>query len=127
MTEVAIDRPYVDFEHAKTLPLPAIPRRDGSAHLALDCVGQAYQVTVEQLLGTKKHKNLAEARRVAYWVLRTLTRLSWNEIGGLLNRDHTSALAGVRVCERQRVRDAGFRAFTDELATAVKARLERAT
>jgi Bacterial dnaA protein helix-turn-helix len=129
-----IDRPYLDFAGAKPLPLavlpsvaagelPPIPLRNPDQSLILDCCCQSFDVTREALRSADRHRNLAEARVVAYWLLRTLSRASSPEIGQLLNRDHTSALTGVKSVERRRAKDETFRAFTDELAAAVSARL----
>ncbi len=69
-------------------------------------------------------KTVAEARNVAYWLLRTQTRKSFPEIGRVMVKDHTSVMKGMDSCEAQREKDPDFRRFTDELAAAVEARLK---
>lgn len=137
------DRPYLDFEtHARAIvdaprrvhsPFsateaapPPIPPRDGDPFKVLRVVAHAYALTVDDLTGKDRHKNTAEARLVAYWLLRTCTKLSFPEIGRLLgNKHHTSVMSGVRKCGAQRAKDETFGAFTDKLAVAVEARLKR--
>lgn len=126
-----MDRPYLDFCGAKPLPLasvvdmPAIPMRRADVSLVLDCCCQSYLVTRGEISSADRHKTVMEARVVAYWLLRTLTKASSTEIGIALAKDHSSALTGARRCEQRRERDPEFRAFTDELTAAVKARLGR--
>ena len=130
-----MDRPYLDFTPAKSLPLapaaaaplapnlPPIPLRHVGVGVILDCCAQAYLIDRADLTGTGKHKSVTEARRVAYWLLRTLGALSLPEIGRALAKDHTSAMVGVRACLRQREAEPEFEAFTDQLAAAIQARL----
>jgi chromosomal replication initiation ATPase DnaA len=132
-----IDRPYLDFdgERAKTLPpLPLrsavanvpIPARGADTNEVLRCVAQAYLLSVGSIIGRDKFKNIAEARLVTYWLLRSLCNLSYPEIGKVLKKDHTSAISGVKKCIALRERDPSFKAFTDELTEAVRARLKGA-
>ena len=137
------DRSFVEFSmtevRAKPLsPIPTAPRLglsgDASATLIpmrgadvseiLRCVCQSYFVSPSELTGPRKHKNIGEARLVAYWLLRTVGDLSYPEIGLALHRDHTSAMSGVRRCERRRAAEPSFKAFLNDLAAAVMARLK---
>jgi hypothetical protein len=136
------DRPYVDFPEgtepprAKPIsvalpPLPKrvamdtpLPERGGNPTEVLRCVARSYLVSLDELSGKDRHKNIAEARLVAYWLLRTLTKLSFPEIGRAVRRDHTSAMKGLKSVLRRRERDASFLAFTNDLAAAVAVRLE---
>lgn len=128
----AVDRPYLDFALTESATririaesdLPPIPVRNADHTEALRCVALAYTIDVTDLLGGRRHKLLTEARTVAYWLLRTQTRMSYPEIGRALCKDHTSAMVGVKRCERRRGEDAGFARFTDRLAVAVGARNE---
>lgn len=136
------DRPYLDFEtHARALaeaprrshsPFsateaapPPIPSNKADPFKVLRVVAHAYTLTVDDLTGRDRHKNTAEARLVAYWLLRTRTSLSFPEIGRVLGKDHTSVMSGVRKCGARREKDSAFGEFTDKLAVAVDARLKR--
>jgi chromosomal replication initiation ATPase DnaA len=138
--ELAMNDPFDDETLApKTLPLaphvaaligeregrPPIPSRSVDANEVVRCVCQSYMVSPALLLSKDRHKGVAEARQVAYWLFRTLSKMSYPEIGRALgNRDHTSVMSGVRRCLRMREEDRSFEAFTDELAAAVSARLK---
>jgi chromosomal replication initiation ATPase DnaA len=130
-----IDRPFLAFAAAEATerprriridngapPLP-LPQRAADHNEIVRCVCQSYLVSPDELASNDRHKNVAEARKVACWLLRTLTARSFPEIGRLMSKDHTSVMHAVKSCSRRRETDAEFRRFTDELAAAVKARL----
>ena len=124
-----VDSPYFDYpvaEVPRAKTLPPIPR---AAHfitapdIVLACVCESYGVELDALKFGSKVAPLAEARIVAYWLLRTVAKLSWNQVGVTLGRDHTSAMKGTRTALKMREARAEFLAFTDELAMAVAARI----
>jgi len=91
-----------------------------SAARVLDVVAESYSITVYELCGRDRHKCVAEARLVAYWLLRSSTRFSFPEIARAIgNRDHTTVIQGVKSCQRRRDSDAWFRSNTDAMLEAV--------
>jgi hypothetical protein len=135
-----MDHPYLDlFELpptglAKTtgeppLPgvaLPPVPQRNPSRDAILLIVAAAYDLQPDDILGSDRHKGTAEARMVTYWLLRTLTKSSFPEIGKYLHRDHTTVMAGVRRIGSRRLTDAPFMTFTNQLGAAVSGRVKGA-
>ena len=111
-----IASPYIDT-------LPAIPLRDVSAEAILECVAKAYSMSVDMLTSERKHGRLPEARAVAIWLLRTRTPMGFSLIGELLNRDHSSVRAAMKVLVRKRTKDATLDRFVDALSAAIDARL----
>jgi chromosomal replication initiator protein len=111
--------------------LPAPRRRGVDPAIVFACVAQAYGVTVTALLRRDRHRQIAEARGVACWLLRTVGGLSYPEIGRAIGRDHTTAMSAIRKALRRREDDLDYEGFTDEMAAAVRARgsaaLEEAT
>lgn len=101
-----------------------IPQRAGDVTEAIRCVAKSYMITVSVLLSKDRHQSVAEGRGVLCWLLRTLTDLSYPEIGrALAGRDHTTIMSAVKKCVRRRALEPAFLAFTDELAAAVSARM----
>jgi chromosomal replication initiator protein len=129
-----LDRPFLEFPQeapslakAPTLPpaaLPAIPLRDGDPLEILRVVAQSYSLAPQQIIGKLKLKSISEARQVTCWLLRTRTKLSYPECGRVLHKDHTSVMVCVKKCVARRAKDPSFEAFTDQLATAVEARMK---
>ncbi len=58
-----------------------------------------YNLTVEDILGKGKTKNIANARQIAIYLMRKLTGLTLAEIGSALNRDHSTVLHSIRKIE----------------------------
>lgn len=54
-----------------------------------------YGITLEEIKGPRRTKDIADARKEAYRTLRDRLDLSWKQIAGLLNRkSHSTALRG---------------------------------
>src|SRR5688572_14812829 len=65
--------------------------------MILDAVARHFGVTLEDLRGKARHKEIVAPRHLAMYLLREDARLSYPQIGALLGgRDHTSALHGCK-------------------------------
>jgi chromosomal replication initiator protein len=65
--------------------------------MILDAVARHFGVTLEELRGKARHKEIVAPRHLAMYLLREDARLSYPQIGALLGgRDHTSALHGCK-------------------------------
>ena len=58
-----------------------------------------YNLSPEDILGKGKTKSIAAARQMATYLMRKLTTLTLEEIGGALNRDHSTILHSIRKIE----------------------------
>lgn len=74
---------------------PARPTPTAIVYACCDEVG----VSAAQMLGGVRTSQIAFARRVAAYMLRTVLHLSYPEIGRELSIDHTSAMYGVKQME----------------------------
>ena len=63
-------------------------------------VAEYYGVTIEDLLSSKKHKRLAEARYAISYILYELEGCTYKEIGDFLNRVHSTIIFQVRKATR---------------------------
>ena len=81
------------------------------AQKQLDCetiareVARYYKLTVEDLKGDRRTKNVAYARQVAMYLVRSLTTLSFPLMGEKFNKDHSTVISSVRKIEAQRTND----------------------
>ena len=78
------------------------------------------QVTQEELCSRTRERNALTARAAVMWYLRTKAGLSLTEIGGRLNRDHTSVMSLLR-----RVHDLHTVETLESLAEYVDSLVER--
>ena len=76
---------------AETLPTPS---------LIIAEVCRFYSIEEEVLRGTLKNKNTAEARQVAMYLIRKLTKLSLPDIGREFGRDHSTVIHSLNKVEK---------------------------
>ena len=67
-----------------------------------------YDLSPEDILGKGKTKNIAAARQMATYLMRKLTTLTLEEIGSVLNRDHSTILHSIRKIEESVNTDAAL-------------------
>jgi chromosomal replication initiator protein len=67
-----------------------------------------YSLSPEDILGKGKTKNIAAARQIATYLMRKLTTLTLEEIGNVLNRDHSTILHSIRKIEESINTDAAL-------------------
>ena len=77
------------------------------------------EVEERQLFGASRRKSIAEARSLAYLLVRELTRLSFPEMGRLFRRDHTTIIPGVRRAARKVQYDRWLREVYEAVRTEV--------
>ena len=106
-----IASPYLDLSH--------VPVRDPKPDMVLLAVQHGYQLDEDELKYGGKHRRLAEARKVTYYLLRTLTDLSFPEIGRVMNRDHTTVMSGYRSIIAERAKSEDFAQYIDRLSESV--------
>ena len=61
----------------------------------LQAVAKAYSISVDDIKGRRRTKDMAEARQLASYFLRKINSLSYPAIGRILGRDHTTAIYSV--------------------------------
>ena len=71
-------------------------------------VFKKYNVKQEEIKSTKRNKEIAQARHVAVYVLRSVTDMSLPNIGKIFNRDHATILASIRAVEKRLNTESGF-------------------
>lgn len=114
MPAVAAGRPRTPGPTAG--PLPTLRRIKNAA--ARHC-----GVTVADLVGPSRRRQVVHARGLAMYLARTFTAESLQAIGAAFGgRDHTTVLHGIRVTAARRLADPGMAADVDLLAAALGGR-----
>lgn len=62
----------------------------------VDAICKVAMVEPRDVLGNRRHKSVAMARKVLYWMMRSRLQLSYPEAGKILGRDHTTIVSGCR-------------------------------
>lgn len=81
-----------------------------------DCVlvaSRVFGVSVEDIKGAKRDRDIARARQAAMWAARDYTAKSMPQIGKAFGRDHTTVLYACRQIENLRkIRQGAYRQLT---------------
>ncbi len=59
----------------------------------LNRVAEKYEVTVESIKGTRRTKNIMQARHVAIYLIRTMTDMSFPQLGRMFDKDHATVMS----------------------------------
>ncbi len=62
--------------------------------------GKRYGVSPEDILGTKRTKDIKDARNLAMYVIRQVTELSLSDIGDIFKRDHSTVHSNITAVEK---------------------------
>lgn len=66
----------------------------------IQAASEIYGVSIEEILGTKRTKDVKMARNVSMYVIRELTNLSLGDIGKVFNRDHSTVHSNCAAVEK---------------------------
>ena len=80
-------------------------------------VANKYGVTVEDIRGSRRTKDIAMARHVSIYIMRNVTGMSLPSIGKVFNRDHTTILSSIKTVEKE-IRDSA--AVENDIDTLIK-------
>jgi chromosomal replication initiator protein len=78
-------------------------------------VSRFYKIPVDDMCGERRVKQVALARQVAMYLVRTLTQSSLPEIGKKFNKDHSTVLSSVRKIDAMKETDAQLKFDLGEL------------
>jgi chromosomal replication initiator protein len=72
----------------------------------IEAVGRHYKITPEEIRGSSRKAPIVEARHIAIFITREITKSSWKHIGSQYgNRDHTSMMHGYQKVQEMLVHD----------------------
>ena len=95
-------------------------RRSPSLRRVIGATARRNGLTVDDLVGPSRCRQVSHARGIAMYLARRLTPKSLQAIGNAFGgRDHTTVLHGIRVTETRRANDPGFAAEIDQLLAAL--------
>ncbi len=78
-------------------------------------VARKYGVTVEDIRGKRRTREIAQARHVCIYIMRTVTDLSLPSIGRVFNRDHSTILSSIDTVQEKIREDASLENDIDDL------------
>lgn len=67
----------------------------------LSCVAQKYNITIEELKGRRKTKDLAHARHISIYLIKRLLNQPISTISKVFERDHSTIMSSLNVIEQE--------------------------
>lgn len=86
----------------------------------LASVARRHEVTVEDIMGASRKKEIKNARNVAMYVVRSITGLSFPQIGLVFNRDHSTVHSNVNMIENELLSDPVLDAKISDIIKEIK-------
>ena len=94
-------------ELLKDIIAPVI--KNFSIEQIINKVSEYYDISVEDIISAKHHKEINTARQVSMFIARQLTTKSLKEIGKSFNRDYTTVINALNRMERNMLADANLK------------------
>jgi chromosomal replication initiator protein len=83
-------------------------------------VSKIYNIPADVIRGKKRTDEVANARHICIYLLRTLTDYSLSSIGSIFSRDHTTVLSSIRKIEKEISDNQNFEAEINDMIKDVK-------
>ena len=79
-----------------------------------------YNIRREDIVSGKRTKEIANARHVTVYVIRSVTDMSLPNIGKIIERDHTTVLSSLETIEKRMAQNPVFRTEMEEMVKEIK-------
>lgn len=86
----------------------------------LDKVSKRYGISVEEMKGRKRTKEISQARHIAIYLIRNITDQSLPAIGRLFGRDHTTILSALDSISSDIATNKSFEADINDLLKSIR-------
>ena len=83
-------------------------------------VYKKYNIKKEEIVSSKRTKEIANARHITVYVIRQITDMSLPNIGKLIERDHSTVLSSLDTIEKRMVQNPVFRTELEEMIKEIK-------
>lgn len=85
-----------------------------------NAVAHKYGVTIDDIRGKRRTREIAQARHVCIYIMRTVTDLSLPSLGRIFNRDHTTILSSIDTIQAKIREDASLENDIDDLIKEIR-------
>ena len=79
-----------------------------------------YNIKREDIVSGKRTKEIANARHVTVYVIRSVTDMSLPNIGKIIDRDHSTVLSSIEAIEKRMAQNPVFRTEIEEMIKEIK-------
>lgn len=86
----------------------------------INSTARHYSVSVKDILGDSRKKDIKNARNVAMYLIRSITGQSYPQIGNIFERNHSTIFSNISAVEAERVSDPVLDATINEITKEIK-------
>ncbi len=79
-----------------------------------------YNIKREDIVGPKRTKDIAIARHITVYIIRSVTDMSLPNIGKIIGRDHSTVMSSIETVEKRMAQDGVFRAEMEEMVKEIR-------
>ncbi len=79
-----------------------------------------YNIKREDIVGPKRTKDIAIARHITVYIIRSVTDMSLPNIGKIIGRDHSTVMSSIETVEKRMLQDPVFRAEMEEMVKEIR-------
>ena len=83
-------------------------------------VYKKYNIKKEEIVSSKRTKEIANARHITVYVIRQITDMSLPNIGKIIERDHSTVLSSLDTIEKRMIQNPVFRTELEEMIKEIK-------
>ena len=83
-------------------------------------VYKKYNIKKEEIVSSKRTKEIANARHITVYVIRQITDMSLPNIGKIIERDHSTVMSSLETIEKRMVQNPVFRTEMEEMIKEIK-------
>ena len=83
-------------------------------------VYKKYNIKREEIVSSKRTKEIANARHITVYIIRQITDMSLPNIGKIIERDHSTVISSIETVEKRMAQNPVFRAEIEEMVKEVK-------
>ena len=83
-------------------------------------IQKKYNIKREDIVSSKRTKEIANARHITVYTIRSVTEMSLPNIGKIIDRDHSTVLSSIESVEKRMAQNPVFRAEIEEMVKEIK-------
>ncbi len=83
-------------------------------------VHKKYDIKKEDIISGKRTKEIAHARHITVYILRSATEMSLPNIGKIIGRDHTTVMSSLDAIEKKMLQDPVFRMEMEDMVKEIR-------
>ena len=83
-------------------------------------IQKKYNIKREDIVSSKRTKDIANARHITVYTIRSVTDMSLPNIGKIIDRDHSTVLSSIEAVEKKMAQNPVFRTEIEEMIKEIK-------